>query len=349
MKHPIRVSMLIHPLVLLCASSGAHAQSSVSLYGIADAGIRYATNANAGKDRKFELSEGALTGSRFGLRGEENLGGSLLTFFQLEGGFDLGTGASLQSSASTGYAQTGTGGSGRLFGRQAFVGIKSEYGAISFGRQYSVGYQSMAGAQIFGNPNLDTLIIVSKYTGSRQDNAVKYEGKFGGFSAAADYAFGEITGNTSANSAAGVALGYMAGGISVGLNYTTAHSADGREARRTVGIAGGYAIGPFKATLGYLGNRYKTAETRNDVFVGGLSYTPVAAWLFGVGAFRDKQRDPGGSRATIYGMIDYRLSKRTNVYLETDYNRITGRYELIKSQGVPGGKFGAMLGLRHLF
>ncbi|WP_189443396.1 porin [Cupriavidus metallidurans] len=337
------------PAVLLCATEAVKAQSNVTIYGIAEAGIRYSTNANAAKNGKFELSEGAVTASRLGLRGTESLGSGISSFFTLEAGFDLSTGQSLQGSSSSGYTQQGTGGTGRLFGRQAFVGLKNEYGALSFGRQYSVAYQMMGGAQIFGNPTVDTLIIVSKYTGVRQDNDIKYEGRFGGLTVGADYAFGEAPGKMSANSGGGVAVGYTFGGASLGATYATTYSADGNEAKRLFGVAGNYVWGPFKATLGYLGNRYKTSDTRNDLVIGGVSYRPGASWLVGMGAFWDKQRDPGGSRTGTYGMVSYQFSKRTNVYVEADYNLIHGRYQLIQSQGVPGGKIGMMVGLGHAF
>ncbi|MGO4303431.1 porin [Cupriavidus sp. RAF12] len=335
--------------VTTCFSGAAHAQSNVSLWGILDAGVRYATNANAARNGKLELSEGPVFGSRFGLRGSEDLGGGTSAFFELEAGMDMGTGNSLQSSASAGYTQVSTNGQGRLFGRQAFVGMDSRYGALSFGRQYSVAYQAMANAQIFGNPNLDTLIIAANYTGNRQDNAVKYEKSFGNFRLGADYAFGETAGNSRANSGGGVALSYEGGGARVAGTFASLNSADGKETRNVWGLGGGYGFGPFKATLGYMGVRYRTADVRNDVAIAGFSYNPNAAWRVGVGGFRDWQRDPGGSRSTAYGIIDYYFSKRTTAYLEVDYNRIAGAYTLLKSQGVVGGKIGSTLGLRHNF
>ena len=108
-------------LAALGASAGvAHAQSSVTLYGIVDEGFNI--NTNAGGKHLYNLSSGVLQGSRWGLRGTEDLGGGLQAVFVLEDGFD---------------ASTGKFGQGGLeFGRQAYVGLSSNFGALTLGRQY---------------------------------------------------------------------------------------------------------------------------------------------------------------------------------------------------------------------
>ena len=91
-----RLSLLALPAGLLLAA-GAQAQSSVTLYGIVDAGIAYVHNAqNASGQNQSTLvkfSSGNLSGSRWGLKGTEDLGGGLAAVFQLENGFNIGTGA----------------------------------------------------------------------------------------------------------------------------------------------------------------------------------------------------------------------------------------------------------------
>src|ERR1700758_2108659 len=105
----------------LCLAATAHAQSSVTLYGLIDAGITYTNNQHGQKN--FQATSGDINGSRFGLRGAEDLGGGLKAIFTLENGFSIQNG------------QLGQG--GRLFGRQAFVGLSSDsYGTLTVGRQY---------------------------------------------------------------------------------------------------------------------------------------------------------------------------------------------------------------------
>src|ERR1700740_370853 len=78
-------------IALACQS--AFAQSSVTLYGVADVGIRYLTHSNANNDGRLFMTNGAITNSRFGIKGSEDLGNGLKAIFQLESGIDLQSGA----------------------------------------------------------------------------------------------------------------------------------------------------------------------------------------------------------------------------------------------------------------
>lgn len=98
----------------------AHAQSSVTLYGVLDAGIAYQSNVS-GKSL-WQMHSGGIDQSRFGLRGSEDLGGGLKAIFTLESGFNLGNGKFANNNG--------------MFNRQAFVGLSSNYGTVTLGRQY---------------------------------------------------------------------------------------------------------------------------------------------------------------------------------------------------------------------
>jgi len=111
-------------------STIALAQDSLTLYGLIDIGLQYAT-VNQTRDRTFErnqfwgIASGVQSGSRFGLRGTHEMGGGFQTVFTLENGFD----------ASNGVAQQGN----RLFGRQSTVGIKNKsIGQLDIGRQINL-------------------------------------------------------------------------------------------------------------------------------------------------------------------------------------------------------------------
>ncbi len=71
----------------LALAGTAHAQSSVTLYGLIDTSVRYTTHENANGSGKLQMAEGLLTGSRWGLRADEDLGGGRKAFAQLESGF----------------------------------------------------------------------------------------------------------------------------------------------------------------------------------------------------------------------------------------------------------------------
>ena len=108
-------------LAMLGISGIAHAQNTVTLYGIIDTGLTYVSNQGGG--RFVGMTSGNESGSRWGLKGSEDLGGGLKTVFQLENGFNSTNG------------RLGQG--GRMFGRQAFVGLSSDkWGTLTAGRQY---------------------------------------------------------------------------------------------------------------------------------------------------------------------------------------------------------------------
>ncbi|SEJ81833.1 porin [Paraburkholderia diazotrophica] len=111
-------------LALLGAISvPAHAQSSVTLYGLLDTGLVY-TNNQLGHSN-WQLNSSSTQNTVFGLKGSEDLGGGLHALFKLEQGFILNNGA---------QAFTGDG-----FGSQAWVGLQSDpYGTLTFGRQFDV-------------------------------------------------------------------------------------------------------------------------------------------------------------------------------------------------------------------
>jgi predicted porin len=107
-------------------SGSASAQSNVAIYGVADAGVAYASNQNG--NANTYLRSGSLSASKIGLQGVEALGGDLQALFLLESGFELDSGA--QSA------------SGSLFNRQAYVGLLSRaYGVLTAGRQYTPYYR----------------------------------------------------------------------------------------------------------------------------------------------------------------------------------------------------------------
>ena len=106
---------------LLAAQGAAQAQSSVQVYGLISAGIGYTSDEN-GRNLTHALS-GTNQNPRIGFRGQEDLGNGTKALFVLENGFNVMTGTAAQS--------------GRLFGRQSFVGLSSnDKGTLTLGRQY---------------------------------------------------------------------------------------------------------------------------------------------------------------------------------------------------------------------
>jgi len=138
---------------LACCTGWANAQSSVTIYGVADAGFGRIVN---GDVKRIQMLSGVANGSRLGFRGQEDLGGGMNANFVLETGMSLNTGAFTQG--------------GLAFGRQIFVGLSSKEGwSISAGRQLSPLALSMIasdplGWQYFGN-TLGTGLTVHESAG----------------------------------------------------------------------------------------------------------------------------------------------------------------------------------------
>jgi predicted porin len=121
---------LIALAVLGAVSGAASAQSSLTMYGIVDIGVQWnefgvvtgsGATATASQQSVWGIESGFQSGSRLGVRGAEALGRGWSAVFDLEMGFDVSTGTSLQG--------------GRLFGRQAYGGLRhTSFGTIALGR-----------------------------------------------------------------------------------------------------------------------------------------------------------------------------------------------------------------------
>jgi predicted porin len=183
---------------LSVVSAPAFAQSSVTLYGILDTGIEYVSHANAAGDYVVRMP--GITGelpSRWGLRGAEDLGGGYKAVFALESGFNTRGGDSGQG--------------GRLFGRQAWVGIASPYGQLSLGRQYTMTYWAMADADILGPDIYGSGSLDSYLPNARSDNTIGYKGSFHGLTVGATYSFGRDSAGTGNSPGQGTCAGQVAG------------------------------------------------------------------------------------------------------------------------------------------
>jgi len=198
-------------LTLFCG--GAFAQPTATLYGIIDVGVQwnkqYASASNQ-QEGLWSIDSGYQSGSRFGLRGSESLGGTFSAIFALEGGFDASTGQSTQG--------------GTLFGRQAWAGLQGKWGSLVAGRiptpsSGTGAFDMWAAVDPFAagfgvNQSGSTFVAANAL---REDNSVLYlTPAFGGFKGAAGYSFnrgGSETAPQDSNSAAMNLSASFSGGI----------------------------------------------------------------------------------------------------------------------------------------
>ena len=211
-----RIALSTLSLALLGAAGAAHAQSSVTLYGTIDTAVTFVHNANAAGQNQWSVgnaSNGDLSGTRWGLKGQEDLGGGLKAIFQLENGFNPSTG--------------GLGQGGRLFGRQAFVGLTADqYGTFTLGRQYDPLVDLVQGitADNYFGSTFATAGDVDNYdNSSRTNNAIKYVSPvFSGLQVEGMYAFGGVAGQTGSGQTWSAAAAYNNGPISIAAGYFVA-------------------------------------------------------------------------------------------------------------------------------
>ena len=197
-------------LAIGALSGAAHAQSSVTLYGIADAGFLFNNNVKGSK--LYGLS--SANSSRWGLQGAEDLGGGLKAIFTLENGYTLGTGALSQG--------------GLEFGRKAFVGLTSStYGTVTLGRQYSAsndatssfasGADWAASGLGYGTRAGD---VDNVDTSNRILNAIKYTSpNYRGVTVGILYSLGGQAGQFSRNAVTDAAVSYVNGPLKLGASY----------------------------------------------------------------------------------------------------------------------------------
>jgi GBP family porin len=222
-----------HKLAVLAAalglSSAAAAQSSVTLYGILDAGLRYQTVSLQDQSASnFGAAYGVQSGNRFGLRGVEDIGGGNRVTFVLENGFEPGNGAISQG--------------GRLFGRQAWLGVENNsWGYARLGRQYTFASDYMMAidpfATSYGQAGMGAAFGTTN--ANRVSNAIKYQSqRINGFQAGLGYSF--ATGSNNAY----IADGRVAAG-STGYNFETNNNV------RQATLGANYANGPVYVAASY--------------------------------------------------------------------------------------------------
>ncbi|MGY6126757.1 porin (plasmid) [Paraburkholderia strydomiana] len=192
---------------LFCSCSSIYAQGSVTLYGLLFEGFVYTSNQKGSS--AFQTATALTNPSRWGLRGEEALGAGLRAVFALENGFDPNNGKLSQG--------------GRMFGRQAFVGLSGDFGSITLGRQYEAVYEYIGTASataqwgFFGSHpgDFDNLNATA-----RINNAVKHASpRIGGFSFAGVFAPGGTPGNFGDNRVYSVGVDYQLGPVKAAVAY----------------------------------------------------------------------------------------------------------------------------------
>ena len=317
---------LLATALLAGFAGAAHAQSSVTLYGLVDAGFDY---------RKVDgetikgIDSGLMSQSRFGLRGSEDLGNGLKAIFTLENGFTVDDGQQTH---------------GRLFGRYAYVGLESNsMGRLTLGRTTNLAFMWAAGvANPFGL-NFSTASIGSTFAyndavmgGGRVNNSVYYYSpSFYGVQAAVGYSFNAFsnptTGETEApesgknNRLIDAGLKYDNGPIKGVLTYQQVESPlPGSKTFRNLTVGASYDFGVVALHAGYAKannitagflNGYNGVVATGGQFSSDSAYTIGASAPIGPGKLYAAWQKATKSKVDGWAVgYTYDLSKRTNLY-----------------------------------
>jgi predicted porin len=299
----------------------AHAEPTVSLYGIVDVALRRDSDTVADKAKLAELG-GMVNTSRWGIRGSEDLGGGLNANFRLEGGINPDTGAQAEAAS--------------LFDRRATVGLSGKWGRLDVGRDMTFGweftpvYDPLGGALATPTPtshatgkasllvNGFMFVTNNPYNDAKlRDNNVKYEYTAqNGVLVGLDYSAGETAGDTSKKSGRQAALGYMKNDVNLIASYDQLRDANDRR-QRVVVVGGNFKVASrLKVTLGY------AAMTADALFAptSNVVTGPIAnyASTFGVAA------NGTIKVATAAGGLDYRLLPQVSLTGAVYNTRVTG-------------------------
>lgn len=363
--------------------------SLVEVYGLIDTGLRISTNGDTGGDTYFGFSQGLFNGSRFGIRGTEDLGmgAGLKAIYTLEGGVILPYGVLDQQN--------------QIFGRQAWVGLSSDYGTLTFGRQYGtfsdaigvgdvfgVGHGNMGynGAATSGPNNLNGTDAVNSFflqeTGFRWDQSIKYAANFSGVTVGAMAMLGNMLVSYQEGTMFAGSLGYNAKDFPVSGAVAVQYETDaGLNHHLVVGGGLKYALDPANGVYAFyfhsaFDKNFARINANNSEFAGpftlartdeiagvGANYFVVPSALNIIGAYyldyaqNVLASDDNGMRNSFLAALDYYFSKDFDAYIAAWYSLFSSALQNTKNGGDIGStaatalsnSLSFMLGVRFRF
>jgi general bacterial porin, GBP family len=373
----MRKKVLAAATLLGSIAGAAHAQSSVTLYGLVDSAIGYTTNlgsTNGHINHGVQALPGAMSANRWGLLGTEDIGGGTHVVFRLENGFNI---------------QNGTlGQGGRMFGRSAYVGIGNDsWGTVTAGRQY-MPFQEDVGNEVapyymsgytfhpYDNDDLNATF--------RPNNALKYTTPtIAGFTAKGLYAFSNLAGQINTNRLWSASADYVHGPFHADVGFFTVNqpgysTAGAESSDNTYGALPSIAAGGIaKHTVWGAGAAYNFGSLLTEILythaafdatVGGVltfnnyeanvryQLTPAtvltAAYLYTTQRSTVTAGDNTHYHQGAVG-INYFLSKSCDIYSNLVYQRAAGSAHAWilneTSMSSNNSQFIALVGIRKKF
>jgi len=356
-------------LAVLAAAGSASAQSTITLFGVADAAIQYGSGSISNLSR---LGSGGLSSSILGFKGVEDLGGGMKAGFWLESGMTTDNGAGTATNTNnqtTGGALAGMNGSqGMVFNRRSTVSLGGAWGELRLGHDYTPQYLNQGGFDPFGNIGVGLsqtqASTIGGVTEVRASNSVSYLYGHGfnldplgttGPNLQATYYMGENNSNV-ANSddgnGYGLRVGYNAGPLTAGvatgrtqylsgdIRITNAAFSYKFEVAKLIGIVTQEAVTGGATSKGYL--------IGGTIPVGGAFGNLVRL------AYSHAETDAAGNPQTgkfALGYV-YKFSNRTALYATVAFLNNSGpAAQSLNGSTTKAGdsSTGYDLGLKHSF
>ena len=370
-------------------AGAAQAQSSVTIYGVMDAGVASISNGTGstttGTNNKVTgLQDGGLSSPRLGFKGTEDLGGGTAANFLLESELSLRTGGN-NGLSSNGAAPSAN----SQFNRGAWVGLSDKkLGEMRLGFQNTITYDNSVEFDAIRAANMGGFAGVAAagasastgnkygtYLATRVNSSYAYlTPVFNGFSArvvqGSTQALGALAGNTAAQRSTEYGVRYEGQGAKVAINAGSLASSAGSD-----GTQGGVAGSKVMAAYGAYD--FKVAEVNaarvvtTGLGTGGKDYittgvgvrAPVTAKIT-LGAqysmVDNKAIASNGGGSVIGTVAEYALSKRTTAYALAAFsnNQSGAQISMTSTSKFSGGtqvgaaglnQTGYMIGMRHTF
>jgi predicted porin len=309
--------------LMFVISGVAFAQSSVTLFGIADATLQQGSGSFADRN---QVGSNGNSSSRIGFRGVEDLGEGLKASFWLEGAYFVDNGSG--GTTNTNNQATGTtGGGGLTFGRRSTVSLSGNWGEVRLGRDFSVQYYNRGNYDPFGNNGVGTsqtqVGTLGGPVSTRVSNAVMYflPGGLGGFHGELQHYRGENASNAGATAddgtGSGVRVGYRAGPLDVAIALARTKYAQAVTTGdiTAANIGARYDIGAFSLMGGYYRDRVDTIAglTGRGAQIGGIYRIGAGEIKASWSNYKTTAAGNPETKKLALGYV-HNLSKRTALY-----------------------------------
>ncbi len=347
--------LLVGSLGVLFAGMGL-AQSSVTLFGIADVTARRVNN--SGGTSVTQLASGGLSTSRFGLRGMEDLGGGYSAGFWLEGALliDSGTGG---GSNSNNQASGATPAGGLTFGRRSSVSLYAPWGELRVGRDLvpqiltTTYYDPFFNVGVGASQTFNSLITGP--TGVRASNSISLLTRPGpGFIGHLMYYMGENASGSATSkdgTGTGIRLGYAFDKLELTASTSSTKYATGNTRQTTAGAIWNFGAGKLQGAVNDDRNGTLKARGFNFGVIIPIQQHEIKA-AYSQYKIDDNKLSPMIKKISLG--YAYNLSKRTALYSALGYVQNSNGANAAAALGAPaalanGKSTGVDLGIRHSF